>query len=185
MEKNNRAKDGDEKEMLKEIFNQYFDHARHQERQRLSFLNYYIIVVGIIFAVIFSQALFGEIKLKILLLIFIMLLSVIGFLMTIVWRIAFLAYISKALKILNSNDLKPFLPYKNVRIKKPFTAFELFLFFYGLIFSATVALTIYFWRGDFNLSLVIFVVIDIIAYLISRLINKTHKNKFTELPEQI
>lgn len=77
-------------ENLRKVYEQYWLHARHQETQRLWFTNIYAVIVAGVFAY------FGVIEecyaIKILLLIFLTILSLFGYLMTHSWTIPFVIF---------------------------------------------------------------------------------------------
>jgi len=77
-------------ENLRKVYEQYWLHARHQESQRLWFTNIYVVLVAGVFAY------FGIIEehyaIKILMLIFLMILSLFGYLVIYSWNLPFVIY---------------------------------------------------------------------------------------------
>lgn len=74
---------------LRKIYEHYWLHARHQETQRLSFTNIYVLIVVGVFAYL------GYIEnymIKVSLLTFLTILSLFGYLMTHSWNIPFVIY---------------------------------------------------------------------------------------------
>jgi len=148
-------------EMLKEIFSQYWEHVRHQETQRLSFMNSYAIITAGIFTIVFSPLFERDPGVKMLLLGFVIALSIIGILITIAWRVAFLEYLSKANKILEEQGLKHLLPYAGISAKKPVTVHQAFLCFYNLILTASLATIIWF-QSNKNICLTLWISIPVL-----------------------
>ena len=149
-------------EMLKEIFSQYWQHARHQEIQRLSFMNSYAIITAGIFAIVFSKLFENEPGVRILLLGFVITLSIIGILITIAWRVPFLEFSSKANKILEEEGVKYLVPYGGKKPKKLVRAHQAFFCFYNLILAASLASIIWF-RSDKNICLALWISIPVLV----------------------
>jgi hypothetical protein len=171
--------DDQKTEMLKEVFSQYWQHVRHQETQRFTFLTTYAIITAGIFAFVEDSGV------KTLLLLFVILLSVIGILVTIAWRVAFYKYLSKANKVLVEGGLKDFLPTAKTGAKKPLSAHKAFLCFYNLILSASAAWIIWF-QSDQNIRLAIFISIAVllgfsfVTFRVSRYFEKPFKEEKKE-----
>jgi hypothetical protein len=165
-------------EMLKEIFSQYWQHVRHQETQRLNFMNAYAIITAGIFAIVFSPLFEKDPGIRILLLGFVITLSIIGILTTIAWRVAFLEYLSKANEILEEQGIKHLLPYAGISVKKPVTVHLAFLCFYNLILDASLASVIWF-QSNKNICLTFWIAIPVLCIL---LLGTYKANTFFEKP---
>lgn len=133
------------------VYPQYMEHARHQETKRSQFLNYFILVVVGIFAILFTERISGNF-LNFVLLAFVIIFSILGILATISWRVVFLEHFLKARKILSKvldleEKQKEFLTYtepKERRPKKPATAFKIVLTFYIFFLTFSVFFIIWF-----------------------------------------
>lgn len=130
--------DNQKTEMLKEVFSQYWQHARHQETQRLSFMQHCAVITGGIFTIAFSVSGLQK-EAKILLLLLAVALAISGILITLAWRVSFLQYTSRAHDILKRQMFNDFLPYARIKKKKIMPAHEVFLLFYNLILAMCVA----------------------------------------------
>lgn len=126
--------------MFEDVYEQYWLHARHQETQRLSFTNIYAIIVAGVFAflgVIYKLEITDEydyLPLKVLLIIFLLILSLFGYLLVLTWNYPFVLYSRLAEKLSKHEwDLpKPFLRFENKEYKKSIIrATTLFILFYS------------------------------------------------------
>lgn len=84
-------------ENLRRVYEQYWLHARHQETQRLWFTNIYAVIVAGVFA--YFGAVKGHSTIETPLLIFLMVLSLFGYLMTYSWNIPFTIFSRSAEEI--------------------------------------------------------------------------------------
>ncbi len=132
-------------EILREMFAQYWQHIRHQETQRLSFISTFSIIAVGVFTLIFTEFLKSQIGAQILLLSLVILLAIIGIFATISWRVAYLEYKSITDKVLRLNEinLADFVPYAERPRRKPMSAHFAFLCFYDLIVTVAVALILW------------------------------------------
>ncbi len=121
---------------LRTVYEQYWLHARHQESQRLWFTNVYAVVVAGVFAY------FGGIqRIDQLLLLFLVFLSILGYLMTYSWNVPFAIY-SRLAELISIREwhlpeyYQRFTMYK----KKKVRAGRIFIVFYSLMIGACIAL---------------------------------------------
>jgi hypothetical protein len=163
-------------EILRETFAQYWQHVRHQETQRLSFINTFSIIAVGVFTLIFTEFLKNQIGAQILLLSLVILLAIVGIFATISWRVAYFEYKSIADKTLELNgiNLADFVAYAERPRRKPMSAHLAFLCFYDLIMTVAVALILWISFGKkfswpiLIISLVILVIFLIITYFVNR-----------------
>jgi len=128
-------------ENLRRIYEQYWLHARHQEVQRLWFTNIYSMIVAGTFAY------FGAIKgFSTSLLVFLILLSILGYLVTYSWNIPFVIYSRLAEEIAVREwdlpkDYRRFTKYrKGYEFGKKVSANTVFIGFYSLMAGIFVGL---------------------------------------------
>lgn len=139
----------DKIEILRETFATYWEHVRHQETQRLSFLNTFSTITVGVFALIFTEFLINQTIAQILLLVLVILLAIMGIFATISWRIAFQEYKSLADSILERTEigLKELVPYKNRPRRKPMSAHFAVVVFYDLVIALSSALLLWLLYG--------------------------------------
>ena len=129
-------------ENLRKVYEQLWLHARHQETQRLWFTNVYALIVAGVFA--YFGASEGDNFVKVILLIFLALLSFFGYLMTYSWNIPF-TKLSRAAELISIKewhlveDCQQFREYERKKIR----AGRLFAGFYSLMLGGFAALLIY------------------------------------------
>lgn len=175
-------------EILRETFAQYWEHIRHQETQRLSFINTFSIIAIGVFTLIFTEFLKNQIGAQILLLGLVILLAVIGILATMSWRIAYFEYKSIADKVLRLNgiNLFDFVAYTERPRRKPMSAHFAFLCFYDLIVTVAVALILWISFGkEFSWLILIISSLALVIFLfITYSVNAHYEKPYHEQKEQ-
>ena len=127
-------------ENLRKVYEQYWLHARHQETQRLWFTNIYTLLIAGVFAYLGASGV--DNPTKVLLFIFLAMLSLFGYLLTYAWNIPFTKF-SRAAELISikewhlTEDYARFSSYK-----KGFRAGRLFTGFYSLMLGVFVALIV-------------------------------------------
>lgn len=174
----------DQIEILRETFAQYWQHVRHQETQRLSFMSTFSIIAVGVFTLIFTKFLMDQILAQILLLGLVILLAVMGIFATISWRIAYLQYKSLAEKVLRLNgiNLSDFVSYAEIPREKPMSAHFAFLCFYDLIMTISVALILWISFGK-KFSWLIFIISSlalIIFLVITYSVNTNYEKRYLD-----
>ncbi len=175
-------------EILRETFAQYWQHVRHQETQRLSFINTFSIIAVGVFTLIFTEFLMNQIVAQLLLLGLVILLAVMGIFATISWRIAYLQYkllADKALK-LNGINLFDFLSYVEIPREKPMSAHFAFLCFYDLIMTISLVLILWISFGKkFSWFILIISSLALVIFLvITYSVNNHYEKPYHEQKEQ-
>ena len=176
----------DEKEiqLAREIFAQYWLHVRHQELQRLTFTSIYAAIVAGTLA--YLAAIEMPFPFSILPMIFLMILSLLGILVVIAWRIPFLEYMLKARKILQKYGFKEFNPYEGIKAKKPMTVYRAFLRFYELTFSLMCALIVCSFVNNLMFSMCAFILSIIILEILTYHLTKMYEKPFRqEIPPYV
>jgi hypothetical protein len=167
-------------EILRETFAQYWQHVRHQETQRLSFINTFSVIAVGVFTLIFTEFLKNQTGAQILLLGLVILLAVIGILATMSWRIAYLEYKSIADKALELNgiNLADFVAYAERPRRKPMSAHLAFLCFYDLIMTVAVALILWLsFRKELSCLILVLSSLALLIFVIITYSVNTHYEK--------
>ncbi len=175
---------GMDDENLRKIYEQYWSHARHQEVQRLWFTNIYAMIVTGAFAY------FGAIKrCTEPLLIFLILLSFLGYLLTYTWNIPFTIFsrLAEQIAICEWNlpkDYRRFTKYKRgYEFSELVSANTIFTGFYSLMTGVFVGLflqTIFKFCMQIASSIMLIVFLILLSfykfYLKSKSIDKIQNN---------
>lgn len=176
-----------DKEDTRIIYEQYWLHARHVQNERLWFTNIYAIIVAGSFAIMGLTEISTAIKLAIVSFLFI--LSIIGFCLVYTLRIPFLKFALRTeLIAINEFNLKDeyrrFFPKEGEIFSKDklFDMPDIFEFFYSLMSSITIFLLIS-TMGKVVLALVAAIIVFIILFLIIYLL--IFREYLLQIPEDI
>lgn len=121
---------------LRKVYEQYWLHARHQENQRLWFTNVYVVLVAGIFAY------FGGIqRIDPFPLIFLLILSTLGYAMTYSWNVPFTIY-SRLAELISIREwhLPEYYQRFTMYNKKKVRAGRIFIAFYSVMIGLFVTL---------------------------------------------
>jgi hypothetical protein len=144
-------KETERRELTKSVYEQHWLHARHVENERLWFTNIFVIIMGgMLSAIVLWEASLPRIFAIIPGLICV--LSLIGYYFCISWRAGFLEHTTLAIKMLKgAPELYNYAPYvkkndediyKIIKVGR-ISAHELFLYFYAVVASAALFLSVY------------------------------------------
>lgn len=123
---------------LGKVYEQYWLHARYQETQRLWFTNVYALIITGVFAYLATSGL--DNSLKVILLMFLTLLSLFGYLLTYSWNLPFTEF-SRLAELIAINEWNLAEDYQRFSsYKKKIRANRLFVGFYSLMLGAFAAL---------------------------------------------
>lgn len=145
---------------LRVIYEQYCLHARHQEMQRLWFINIYAIIVAGVFAYLGTVEAHDAINIS--LYVFLLILSLFGYLMTHSWNIAFVKYSRLAEAIAICEWSLPEEYQRFTKYRKRIRAARTFMGFYSLMIGIFTALT---YREIFNITSYTKIVLAVILVL--------------------
>jgi hypothetical protein len=154
---------------LKGIYEQYWLHARHQETQRLWFTNVFAVIVAGVFAYMGKS---NDDTYDVYLLLFLTILSILGYFLTHAWNIPFVIFtrLAEKMAIIEwdlPRDYQRFTKYGDIKYRKPVSASKMIMIFYSLMISVfgMMLITKVFEISDYSISILILIAIFLAAYL--------------------
>ncbi len=150
------------KKIYEKIYEQYWLHARHQENQRLWFTNIYAMIVTGVFTY------FSAKRFDVIILMFLLLLSLLGYFLIYTWNISFTIFSRLAEEIAIREwelpeDYRRFTKYRRgYEFSRIISVNTIFIGFYSLMIGILTGLLI---QNVFNIYTQITLVITIIVFL--------------------